>query len=40
MTDKVVALRRDRVRRTLGHLKTSEIERLNRALLIVLGLAR
>jgi len=40
MTDKVVPLRRDRVRRTLGSLKASEIERLDRALLIVLGLAR
>jgi hypothetical protein len=40
MTDKVVPLRRGRVRRTLGSLKASEIERLDRALLIVLGLAR
>ena len=40
MTDKVVALRRNRVRRTLGSLKHGEIEVLDRALLIVLGLVR
>jgi mRNA interferase MazF len=40
MTDKVLPLRRDRVRRMLGSLKANEIERLDRALLIVLGLAR
>jgi mRNA interferase MazF len=40
MTDKLVALRRDRVRRTLGSLKPREIVQLDTALLIVLGLVR
>ena len=40
MTDKINALRRDRVRRVLGSLDDEASERLNSALLTVLGLAR
>jgi mRNA interferase MazF len=40
MTDKTTALRRDRVRRVLGRLDRSTQDQLDRALLIVLGLAR
>lgn len=40
MTDKLVALRRDRIRRVLGSLDAESINRLDRALLVVLGLAR
>lgn len=40
MTDKLVPVRNDRVRRTLGSLDDEAVERLDRALLIVLGLAR
>lgn len=40
MTDKINALRRDRVRRVLGSLDDETSERLNSALLVVLGLAR
>jgi mRNA interferase MazF len=40
MTDKLVALRRDRIRQTIGTLEEEARERLDRALLIVLGLAR
>jgi mRNA interferase MazF len=40
MTDKINALRRDRVRRVLGSLDDEVSERLNSALLVVLGLAR
>jgi mRNA interferase MazF len=40
MTDKINALRRDRVRQVLGSLDTDESERLDSALLVVLGLAR
>lgn len=40
MTDKVFAARRDRIRRTVGTLDAPTLERLDRALLIVLGLAR
>jgi mRNA interferase MazF len=40
MTDKLNALRRDRVRRVLGSLDDETTERLNSALLTVLGLAR
>jgi mRNA interferase MazF len=40
MTDKINALRRDRVRRVLGSLDDETSERLNIALLVVLGLAR
>jgi mRNA interferase MazF len=40
MTDKITALRRDRVRRVLGSLDTEASKRLDGALLVVLGLAR
>jgi mRNA interferase MazF len=40
MTDKISALRRDRVRQVLGSLDTDASERLDGALLVVLGLAR
>jgi mRNA interferase MazF len=40
MTDKINALRRDRVRQVLGSLDEDTSDRLNSALLLVLGLAR
>ena len=40
MTDKINALRRDRIRQVLGSLDADASEQLDRALLIVLGLAR
>ena len=40
MTDKMLALRRERLRRVLGSLDTETTNRLDRALLVVLGLAR
>ena len=40
MADKLVALRRDRIRRVIGRLDTETAERLDRALLLILGLAR
>ena len=40
MADKIVALRRDRVRRLLGRLDEPARGLLDRALLLVLGLAR
>jgi mRNA interferase MazF len=40
MTDKLLALRRDRVRRVIGHLDSAAGTALDRALMIVLGLAR
>jgi mRNA interferase MazF len=40
MTDKLVALRRDRIRRVIGRIDTETSERLDSALLLVLGLAR
>ena len=40
MTDKINALRRDRVRLVLGSLDEETSEHLNSALLMVLGLAR
>jgi mRNA interferase MazF len=40
MTDKINALRRDRVRQVLGSLDNHTAERLDGALLVVLGLAR
>jgi mRNA interferase MazF len=40
MTDKLVALRRDRIRRVIGRIDTGTSEMLDRALLLVLGLAR
>lgn len=40
MTDKLLTLRRDRVRRVLGKLDAKTSDQLDRALLVVLGLAR
>ena len=40
MTDKMLALRRARLRRVLGSIDSEASDRLDRALLIVLGLAR
>lgn len=40
MTDKMVALRRDRIRGVIGHVDADTAEHLDRALLVVLGLAR
>jgi mRNA interferase MazF len=40
MTEKVVPLRRDRIRRVIGALDAESTETLNGALLLVLGLAR
>jgi mRNA interferase MazF len=40
MTDKISALPRERVRKGLGSLDPGTTERLNTALLLVLGLAR
>lgn len=40
MTDKVSALRHDRIKRVIGTLDSDACERLNSALLLVLGLAR
>ena len=40
MTDKLNTLRRDRIRRVIGTLDSETCERLDSALLLVLGLAR
>lgn len=40
MTDKLVALRRDRIRRIIGRIDAETSGLLDRALLVVLGLAR
>jgi mRNA interferase MazF len=40
MTDKLVALRRDRIRQVIGRIDADTSEQLDRALLLVLGLAR
>jgi mRNA interferase MazF len=40
MTDKLAALRRDRIRRVIGRIDAETSEQLDRALLLVLGLAR
>jgi mRNA interferase MazF len=40
MTDKLVALRRDRIRRVIGRIDAETSEQLDRALLLMLGLAR
>ena len=40
MTDKMIALRQDRVRQIIGHIDSETSEQLDRALLVVLGLAR
>lgn len=39
MTDKVTAMRRDRIRAVIGRLDRDAVARLDRALLVVLGLA-
>jgi mRNA interferase MazF len=39
MTDKMIALRRDRIRRVIGRVDAEISEQLDRALLVVLGLA-
>ena len=40
MTDKMIALRHDRVRSVIGQIDSKTSEHLDRALLVVLGLAR
>ncbi len=40
MVDKLLPLKRDRIRRTVGRISERERDQLDRALLIVLGLAR
>lgn len=40
MTDRLVALRRDRIRRVIGRIDAETSEKLDRALLLVLGLSR
>ena len=40
MTDKLIALRTERIRQTIGTLEEGICEQLDRALLLVLGLAR
>jgi mRNA interferase MazF len=40
MTDKLLPIRRDRIRRVIGTLDSNVIDQLDRALLIVLDLAR
>jgi mRNA interferase MazF len=40
MTDKMAAIRRDRIRRVIGRIDAATSERLDSALLVVLGLAR
>lgn len=40
MTDKLAAVKRDRIRTLLGTLDSGTIEHIDRALMIVLGLAR
>jgi mRNA interferase MazF len=40
MTDKMIALRQDRVRQIIGHIDSETSEQLDRALLVMLGLAR
>jgi mRNA interferase MazF len=40
MTDKMVSLRRDRIRRVIGRIDAETSEKLDRALLLVLGLTR
>jgi mRNA interferase MazF len=40
MTDKLSAIRRDRIRTTIGALDAATTESVDRALMVVLGLAR
>jgi len=39
-TDKLIPIRRDRVRRVIGRLEAEDCDALDRALLVVLGLAQ
>ena len=40
MTDKMIALRRERIRRIIGRIDVETSEHIDRALLVLLGLAR
>jgi hypothetical protein len=40
MIDKMIARRQDRVRQAIGHIDSEASKPLDRALLVVLGLAR
>lgn len=40
MTDKMIALRQDRVRQVIGHIDSETSEQVDRALLVVLGLTQ
>jgi mRNA interferase MazF len=40
MTDKMIALHHDRIRRVIGHIDRETAEHLDRALLVLLGLVR
>lgn len=40
MTDKMIALHRDRVRQVIGHVDSETSDQLDRALLVLLGLTR
>lgn len=40
MTDKLAAIRRDKIRQVVGELDPAAVEQLDRALMVVLGLAR
>jgi mRNA interferase MazF len=40
MTDKMISLRHDRIRSVIGHIDAKTSEELDRALLVVLGLAQ
>lgn len=40
MVDKIVSVPRHRLRQRIGHLSTGDIQRLNRAIVTFLGLAR
>lgn len=40
MTDKMIALRRDRIRRVLGSIDPDTSQKLDRALLVMLGLTK
>ncbi|MET0676805.1 MAG: type II toxin-antitoxin system PemK/MazF family toxin [Bradyrhizobium sp.] len=40
MTDKMISLRQDRVRQVIGQIDSETSQELDRALLVVLGLAR
>jgi mRNA interferase MazF len=40
MTDKMIALRRERIRRVIGRLDSDILQQLDRAILVVLGLTK